>query len=61
LFISEEHARCISELARVKLESRLVTVYVGKKSGELMGYAYFDTHTVRTLAGNDSGGRGAEW
>ena len=49
LFISEDHARRISDLARVKLESRLVTVYVGKKSGELMGYAYFDTHTVRTL------------
>ena len=49
LFLSEEHARRISELAGVKQESRLVTVYVGKKGEELLGYAYFDTHTIRTL------------
>lgn len=49
LFLSEAEARRVGELARAKQESRLVTVYVGKKAGELLGYAYFDTHTIRTL------------
>lgn len=49
LFLSEAEAQHIGELARAKQESRLVTVYVGKKKGELLGYAYFDTHTIRTL------------
>jgi Na+-translocating ferredoxin:NAD+ oxidoreductase RnfG subunit len=49
LFLSTEDVQQISKRARAKQESRLVTVYVGRKDGELLGYAYFDTHNVRTL------------
>ena len=33
----------------VPLEGALVTRYVGRKDGHLLGTAYFDTHRVRTL------------
>jgi hypothetical protein len=49
LFLSEEEVRRVSQLAGAKQESRLVTAYVGRKDGEILGYAFFDTHTVRTL------------
>jgi hypothetical protein len=49
LFLSESDVREIEGRARVNVDSRLVTVYVGYRGEELLGYAYFDTHTVRTL------------
>jgi hypothetical protein len=33
----------------VRLEGALVTRYVGRREGRLLGTAYFDTHRVRTL------------
>jgi hypothetical protein len=39
----------VEELARAKLESRLVTLHTGWKAGELLGHAYIEVHTVRTL------------
>jgi len=37
------------KLARTRIESKLFTFYVGQKSDSVLGYAAFDTHTVRTL------------
>ena len=35
--------------AGVRVEGALVTRYVGRKDGRLLGTVYFDTHRVRTL------------
>lgn len=44
---AEQHDR-IQKMARAPLESSLVTFYVGWKGGAPVGYAIFDTNTVRT-------------
>jgi Na+-translocating ferredoxin:NAD+ oxidoreductase RnfG subunit len=44
----EQHEK-IEKLAKAPLESDLVTIYVGWRSGSPMAYAIFDTHTVRTF------------
>ena len=49
LILTRAQTRRIEELAGSALPSRLVTVYEGRLGGELQGYAFFDTHTVRTL------------
>ena len=38
----------IEELARVPLESPLVTVYTARADGHVLGHAIIDVHTVRT-------------
>jgi len=48
-FLREDQVEQVQELARAPLDSKLVTIYVGRKAGEVIGYAYIDTHTVRTL------------
>jgi hypothetical protein len=47
--LDEGQVARIEELARGALESRLVKIYTGWKDGELLGYAFIDLHTVRTL------------
>jgi hypothetical protein len=49
LFLSEAEAAEVERTARVPVESRLVTVYVGHRRDEVAGYAFLDTHPVRTL------------
>jgi hypothetical protein len=44
----DQHEK-IEKLAKAPLESDLVTIYVGWRSGSPTGYAIFDTHTVRTF------------
>jgi Na+-translocating ferredoxin:NAD+ oxidoreductase RnfG subunit len=48
LFLTTEQRERVSRLARVKVDSSLVVAYIGRKGGELLGTAYFDTHLVRT-------------
>lgn len=48
LFPSAEEVAQIEQLAKLKLESNLVSFYVGKKQGVIVGYAMIDSHTVRT-------------
>ena len=48
LFLKADETRRIQQLARVKLDSPLFTFYVGKKAGEILGYAAIETHKVRT-------------
>ncbi len=47
--LDEEQARAIESLARSRLGSKLVTLYTGVKGDEILGYAFLDVHTVRTL------------
>jgi hypothetical protein len=49
IFLSSEEAAEVERLARVKLPSRLVTMYVGRKDGNIQGYAFIETHPVRSL------------
>jgi hypothetical protein len=43
-----EQARALAG-SGVQVEGALVTRYVGRRDGRLLGTAYFDTHRVRTL------------
>ena len=49
LFLTSEAMVAAEQAARAKLQSRLVTVYVGRKGGEVLGYAFIETHKVRSL------------
>lgn len=48
LFFKDDEVQRIQQLARVKLDSSLFTFYVGKKAGEILGYAAIESHKVRT-------------
>lgn len=48
LFPTEEQVKQIEQLAKVKLDSNLISLYVGKKQGAIIGYAAIESHTVRT-------------
>lgn len=48
-YLSEEQVREIETLARAKLGSRVWTYYVGASSAGIAGYAYFETHVVRSM------------
>ena len=50
-FLTPDQIARARELAGpgVQVEGALVTRYVGRKDGHLLGTAYFDTHRVRTL------------
>ena len=47
--LSEEHIDRIESLAHGPLDSKLVRIYTGFEQGEVVGYAFIDVHTVRTL------------
>jgi hypothetical protein len=47
--LDAEQARAVESLAKAKLESRIVTLYTARREGEVIGYAFIDIHTVRTL------------
>ena len=49
LYLDEAQARRAADLSGVAVETRIVPYYVGLSSGQVTGYAYFDTHLVRTL------------
>jgi hypothetical protein len=49
IFLNSEQKTEVESLARVKLASRLATMYVGRKNGYILGYAFIETHQVRSL------------
>jgi len=49
IFLTPEQRTQIEERAKSKIDSDLLTVYVGWRAGAVQGYAILDTHTVRTL------------
>ena len=48
VFLTAQQAARVEELARSPLESQLLTVHVGRKGNETLGYAFLDIHVVRT-------------
>lgn len=48
IFLTSAEAARIAELARSPLESQLLTVHVGRRGDETLGYAFLDIHVVRT-------------
>ncbi|MFN3814386.1 MAG: FMN-binding protein [Aquificaceae bacterium] len=48
LILSEEQKERVEKLSGTKMDSRLVSWYVAKREGKILGYAYIDIHTVRT-------------
>lgn len=48
LFPTDEQVAEIERLAKVKLESKLFSFYVGKRQGLVLGYAAIESHNVRT-------------
>ncbi|MBX3023815.1 FMN-binding protein [bacterium] len=49
VFLTPEQRAAIEDKAKSKLDSDLLTIYVGERGGARLGYAMLDTHTVRTL------------
>jgi hypothetical protein len=49
IFLTPEQRTQIEDRAKSKIDSDLLTVYVGWRAGAVQGYAILDTHTVRTL------------
>lgn len=49
LFLNPVQAKQVEALAGRPLERSVVPYYVGMQDGRITGYAYFDTHLVRTL------------
>jgi len=48
-FLTDAEREKATRAARAKVESGLVVAYLGRTPGGLLGTAYFDTHTVRTM------------
>jgi len=48
-FLSENDVEKIQETAKSRVQSRVITYYVGKDGDGKAGYAFFDTHIVRTM------------
>lgn len=48
LFPSPEQITDIERLAKVKMDSKLFSFYVGKKQNQIIGYAAIESHNVRT-------------
>ncbi len=48
-FLTDAQREKSSRAARTKIESNLVVAYVARTPKAILGTAYFDTHTVRTL------------
>jgi len=48
-FLTDDQKKQVETLARTRLDSKLVTLYIGKRGQKPLGYAMIDVHTVRTL------------
>lgn len=48
VFLTDEQKVEIEKASGMPMESALVTIYTGTKAGQVIGYALFDTHVVRT-------------
>lgn len=48
-FLTDAARERASRAARAKIDSNLVVAYVGRSAKGILGTAYFDTHTVRTM------------
>ena len=48
LYFSEAERERVAEVARAPVDSRMFTVYKARAGGEVTGYAFIDTRTVRS-------------
>jgi len=48
LFPTDDEIARIEQLAKVKMESKLFSFYVGKRQDQIVGYAAIESHNVRT-------------
>jgi transcriptional regulator of nitric oxide reductase len=48
--LTPEQVEAVEGLAKSRLPTKIVTIHTGWRSEELLGYAFLDVHTVRTLA-----------
>ncbi len=48
-FLTQAQKRAIETASGCHLDTDLITLYEGRKQGAVVGYAYFDSRTVRTL------------
>jgi len=67
VFLTDEQVGEIEQNARAKVDSKIVSYYVGHLGGHIQGYAFFDTRIIRTEPGTymvvidpDSSVRGVE-
>ncbi len=49
LFLTPEQIAAIEARARAQVESKVISYYVGRQSDTVVGYAFFETHVVRTM------------
>jgi hypothetical protein len=49
LFLTDDQVQHVSTLASAPVESKLATIYIGRKAGQVLGYAFIETNIVRTL------------
>jgi hypothetical protein len=48
VFLTDGQAEQIEKTAQAKLDSKLYTFHVGKRGGQVLGYAAIESHNVRT-------------
>lgn len=49
LFLTDQQVKKVESAARAKIESKVVTYYVGMNGTSVIGHAFFETHVVRTM------------
>lgn len=49
IYPTADQLATMGKICRCKPPGKLLTVYVGHRDGKTLGYAYIDTHRVRTL------------
>ncbi|MGH2567139.1 MAG: FMN-binding protein [Bacteroidota bacterium] len=49
VFLTDRQVDLIQSRARAKVESKVLTYYVGRSAVGVQGYAFFETQTVRTM------------
>jgi hypothetical protein len=49
VFVTAKQRAAVQKACRCSSPAKLLTIYVGEKGGSTLGYAYIDTHRVRTL------------
>jgi len=48
LFLSDEDVKRVESLSVTKVESKILTYYIAMENGNIIGYAFFGSHIVRT-------------
>lgn len=49
LFLTDQQVKAVELSARTKVESKVVTYYVGLNGSAVLGHAFLETHVVRTM------------